>query len=649
MKVISFDKTELSNLSFSNSKEFLETNTLGACSSATIVNLNTRRYHGLLSVRQPKLGPDNYVLLSYLEETVVFHEEVYQLGTHQYPGVIEPKGYLKLLEFSLAKIPTWRYEFGGGVLKKELLLASKSNQVLMRYTLEKGAEIKLSLDPFGAFRRSHDLGKERCFEAGVNLLKFGVQFKMDEHLEALNIQMSQANLFKEEPFWFYNNQYLVEKERGYEFEEDLYRPGSFHLDLQEGQSIVVSAATEPVEPELLEKQFTQELATKPILNSFDSILNRAAEQFIAKTKRGVEICAGFHWFGRWGRDTFIALPGLTLARGKIALCEQIIDTMLQDLKEGLFTNVGVGNTKEYNSVDASLWFFWTLCELAEYKKSQAELWEKYGSEMKQILRAYKNGTLYNIKMQEDGLLYAGQEGLALTWMDAKVEGKPVTQRRGKPVEINALWYNAIAFSLTLAKSCKEELFIQEWEPIKAVIEKSFVANFWNSERGYLADVVNHKTKDWSIRPNQLFAISVPYPILKGERAKKVLSKVQQELYTPYGLRTLSPADPNYKHRYHGSQIARDYCYHQGIIWPWLLGAYCEASFKLKGVSFLKEMQKINDNFAQEFNRNGLGSVSELYHDRNDPQGVGAIAQAWSVSELIRANKLLKNHLKKVKK
>lgn len=643
MQTIQFDKTSLKDLNFSLSREYLEANKVGAYSSSTIANCHTRRYHGLLAVRQPQLGTDNYVLLSNLDETVSIGGESHVLATHQYPGVVEPKGFQNIESFSLLKIPKWTFKIGEVTFQKQLILASDKNQLLIKYSLIKGSEISLRLDPMTAFRRIHDLGYKREITSSVKGVDGGIQMKMDESYDALNLQFSKQTKYIEEPLWFYNNQYLVEKDRGYGFEEDLYRVGYFETILKQGESIVFSASTAVEDAVGLTDLFDTQLSAKINLTTADAVLNRAAEQFISKTKRGTEVCAGFHWFGRWGRDTFIALPGLTIARGEVELCMDIIDTMLEDIEGGLLTNIGVGDVKEYNSVDAALWFFWTLCELAKATGDRAVVWRRYGTKMKEILSAYREGTMYNIHMGEDGLIICGAEGVALTWMDAKVGGEPVTPRRGKPVEINALWYNAIAFSLDCAEECEDKKFVKDWILVKKLIESSFVNQFWDEEKGYLADVVSSKGKDWSIRPNQVFSISLPYSLIKGVKAKQVLEKVQEHLYTRFGMRTLSPLDKAYIAVYFGDQKSRDHAYHQGIIWPWLIGSYSEACLKIKGKGFLKEIQKINDIFVLEFSKGGLASISELYHNNSHFEAVGTISQAWSVSELIRLNKLAKDY------
>ena len=642
MSAISFGQVDSQKIDFSLQKEYLEANKTGAYSSSSIINCNTRKYHGLLIVRQPKLDTHSYVLLNNLDETITFHDQTYQLGVHQYPGTIEPKGYIHLEKFSLEKIPTWIYEVGGVVLKKELLLCENENRVLFRYSLLKGkAEIALRLDPFVSFRKIHQLNKYNTFvNSWMTEEEHGISYQMYSGFDSLFMQSSKSNNFTAQTDWFFNNEYHRELDRGYDFKEDLLRIGHFDLNLKPGEEIVFSAGTSEVDPDTLEQLFKKELNAKKALNSFEDYLEKSAEQFISETDKFGEITAGFHWFGRWGRDTFIALPGLTLSTNKPKTAKKIIDTMLGDLKHGLLTNIGVGDAAQYNSADASLWFFWSLQEYAIHTKSQYKIWEEYGDKMKHILNNYQKGTLYNIKMLENGLLNSGENGVALTWMDAMVDGNPVTQRPGLTVDLNALWYNAICFAIETAKLANDTEFLSKWNDIPAKIKIAFEKTFWDENKGYLADYVHNGEADWSLRPNQIFSISLPYSLIDGNIAVSVLEKVKQNLLTPRGLRTLSPDDEKYQFLYRGNQKERDNMYHQGIVWPWLLGHFSDAYLKTFPVEGKKFVQTIYDNFESSITEYGLGSVAEIY-DANPPfKAVGTISQAWSVSELLRIKKRL---------
>ena len=307
------------------------------------------------------------------------------------------------------------------------------------------------------------------------------------------------------------------------------------------------------------------------LNNFDNCLTNAANQFFITKRKQTEVMAGWHWFGSWGRDTFIALPGLTLVQSNtegIKTFKFVLDTMVKKMNQGLFPNVGTDQNAAFNSVDAPLWFFWSLQQYAKPTGKLKTIWNEYGEKMTSILNHFKKGdTLHNIHMQDNGLLYAGNPDVALTWMDAMVDGKPVTPRTGLAVEINALWYNAIKFALKAASEAGDDIFKMQWAKYPAYIEQSFRKTFWEEHRGYLADCVNGDYTDWSLRPNQLIALSLPFTLVDDEITKSVLAITERELLTPLGLRTLSPNDPNYRGSYYGDQRNRDLAYHNGTVWP----------------------------------------------------------------------------------
>jgi len=328
----------------------------------------------------------------------------------------------------------------------------------------------------------------------------------------------------------------------------------------------------------------------------------------------------------------------------IKTCKAVIDTLATEMKEGLFPNVGHSTSTAFNSVDAPLWFFWTIQQYTEKTGDRQQSWTDYGKKMKAILSAYQAGHLpYSIKMHDNGLVYAGEHGVALTWMDAVVGGKPVTPREGYPVEINALWYNAICFTLSLAKEFKDTKFVKEWEKIPDLIIKNYSELFWIPELGYLADYVHDNTQNKDVRPNQIFAAALPYSPLTDDQKASMLKVVEKELLTPKGIRTLSPQDPKYAGRYEGSQVDRDSAYHQGTAWPWLLGFFVEANLKLYGKAYLSTAKKLADNFKEDMTIYGLCSVAEVY-DGDPPQRPGgAISQAWSVSAILRIQKLIEQY------
>jgi predicted glycogen debranching enzyme len=377
-------------------------------------------------------------------------------------------------------------------------------------------------------------------------------------------------------------------------------------------------------------------------------LINSAQQFICKTGKKTEIIAGFPWFGRWGRDTFISLPGLTLAIGDVKTCKAVLDTMSAELKGSLFPNIGHGSQASLNSVDAPLWYFWAIQQYNAVVKNDEAIWKDYGKKMIKILTGYRDGTSYNIKMHDNGLIYSGEPGKALTWMDAVVYGKPVTPRIGYNVEINALWYNAICFTLEMAQKAGDKKFVSEWNNLPPLIINTFYDTFWNEKRGYLADYVNGDFKDWSVRPNQVFVTSLKYSPVSDDIKKSVLDVIKGELLTPKGLRTLSPKNPLYIGIYAGDQESRDSAYHQGTVWPWLLGHYAEGYLHIHKKSGLAHIEKLYYGFEEDMTMHGIGSISEVY-DGNPPHSPGGtISQAWSVAELLRISKLIDKY-KKLKK
>lgn len=640
MGAIKFGKELLQDFNISSKKEFIETNNIGMYASTSLCGVNTRKYHGLLVARQPQLGNHNYVLVNGLQEAVTIDNTKRELGVNQYDSVIHPKGYLYLESFELEKIPTWIYKIENVIIKKELLCVRDTNQTLIKYSLIKGDKVDFEIRPFSSFRKIHKLRDSQKGKVSVDKLTNGIAYRLDESFDKVYIQTSLNNSFSNNGDWFYNAQYLVELDRGYDFKEDLFTPGTINLKLKKGSEIIVSLSTEEAKTEYLKELFTSELNSKIKLNTLDDYLERSAQQFISKSNNGIEVCAGYHWFGRWGRDTFLSLPGLTIARNQPEVCKKVLKTMLKDLKKGLLANNGAGEGSLYNSSDASLWFFWALQEYVDATGSHEETWADFKVEINHILQNYKKGTLYNIHMDESGLLYGGQEDVALTWMDAVVDGLPVTRRAGFTVELNALWYHAISFSLEMAKSSNDTAFIKDWGQLPNKIKPAFKAMFWDDKKGYLADSCEFYSKDWSFRPNQVFATSLKYAVCDKNMSESILSKVKEKLLTPRGLRTLSQDDPKYIGKYEGDQRTRDRSYHQGIVWPWLLGHFVSGYLSVFGYSALPLIRNIYKSFEEVLTEYGVGSIAEIYNSEAPFTAKGTISQAWSVSELIRIKTLI---------
>lgn len=649
MSYIKFDKNKLINLEYSLKRELLRSNRAGAYSSRTIIGCNTRKYHGLLIVPQPGLDHENHVLLSNLDEVIVQNNAEFNLGIHKYPGgIYSPGGHKYIRDFSTEPIPSLVYRVGGVVLRKELIFAENHDRMLIRYTLEDAhSPTKLRFRPFLAFRNMHKLSKANFYiNDKYRKAPNGIRMRLYDGYTPIFMQFSKKVEYTHVPDWYHNIEYQEEMERGYDYKEDLFVPGFFEVDIKKGESIIFCAGTSEVNPASIKRSFTSEVKKRTPRNNFENCLRNSAQQFIIRRDNKTWVVAGFPWFGRWGRDTFIALPGLTLSNDDPATCKAVIDSMLADLKGPLFPNIGVGDDSAYNSVDAPLWFFWALQQYAAYTGEHSSIWKAYGRKMKMILDGYRKGTEFNIGMLENGLIRAGAPGHALTWMDAVVDGKPVTPRIGLPVEINALWYNAIMFSLELARHAEDNKFVKSWEPVAEMIPQAFKSSFWSEAKGYLADYVDGEYTDWSVRPNQVIAASLPYRPIDESICLSLISTVQKVLLTTRGLRTLSPQDPNYQGIYYGDQATRDHAYHQGTVWPWLFGHFAEAYLRIHGKSGVDYIETLYNGFEPVMTEAGIGSVSEVYD--GDPPHLpgGTISQAWSVSELLRVYKLLQEYRNK---
>ena len=643
MSYINFDKNQLVNLEYSLSREMIRSNRAGSYASTTIINCNTRKYHGLLITPQPGIDNENHVLLSSLDETVIQQEAEFNLGIHKYRGgTYHPKGHKYIRDFTVDEVPALQYKVGGVILSKELIFITREDRILIRYTLlDAHSPTRLRLRPFLAFRNVHNLSKANIYaDRKYDGVQGGIRIRMYQGYSDLYMQLSKENDYIHAPDWYYHIEYQEELDRGYDYVEDLFVPGFFEVEIGKGESICFSAGTSPIAPSSMKRAYTLELKKRIPRDTFENCLINAAEQFVVRRGNRTEIIAGFPWFGRWGRDTFIALPGLTLVTGDHKTCKAVIDTMVSELDGPLFPNIGSGGQSAYNSVDAPLWFFWTLQQYAKAIGNPEKVWKDYGKKMKAILEGYRQGTGFNIHMEPDGLIYAGIPGKALTWMDAVVFGKPVTPRIGKPVEINALWYNAIMFSLELAAISGDIAFVKAWKELADTIPASFQTAFWHEEKGILADFVDGEYKDWSVRPNMVFATSLPYSPVPEESRKRILSKIKQELLTPRGLRTLSPVSAAYKGTYWGNQAERDQAYHQGTVWPWLFGHFAEGYLKIHGKSGLSFIRGYYQGFQQTLTEYGVGTISEIFDGDPPHTPRGAISQAWSVAELLRVHKLI---------
>ena len=646
MSYLKFDKNQLVNLEYSLKKEILRSNRAGSYSNSTIVGCNTRKYHGLLVCPIEEIDGEKHVLLSNLDLTVIQHDAEFNLGIHKYPGeVYHPAGHKYIRDFEVEKVALTRYRVGGVIITRESVLVGKEEQIILKYTLEDAhSPTTLRFRPFLAFRNIHTLSKANMYvNSRVDNVPNGIKTRMYNGYPALYIQFSKKADFIAAPDWYLNVEYSEEQARGYDYTEDLFVPGCFEVPIKKGESIYVTASLKENVPSALAKKYAKELSERESRNDFKSCLVNAARQFVVKKDKKTEITAGFPWFGTWGRDTFISLPGLTLTFGDEKTFRAVVDTMIDRMKGGLFPNMGNESSPAFNSVDAPLWFFWSLQQYAKCCGSITEVWDKYSKPMKAILDAYRKGISFNIKMHENGLIWAGEQGHALTWMDAVVFGKPVTARMGYDVEICALWYNAIQFCLEMARHAKDSKFISTYKHIPGLIEKSFIETFWDEDKGCLADYVDGDFKDWSVRPNQIIAAALDYSPISAEIKQKVIESVKNELLTPYGLRTLSPNDPHFEPVYEGDQPTRDRAYHNGTVWPWLLQPFCTAYLKIYKKAGLPLLKQIYEGFEPIMNEYGVGTIGEIFDGNPPHQPRGAISQAWSVAALLYIGKLIEDY------
>lgn len=633
------------------SLEWLETNGIGGYASSTVINCHTRKYHGLL-VAKLQDPPGKFVLLSKLEDSILIDMEEFPLSSHKYPGTIYPEGCQNLFEFNADEVPAFNYCFAKTAIKKEIMLIQKENTVLIKYSgIKKGVKVKLRIKPLLAFRDFHSLSRENSsLQTKTSPCKKGFFISPYHGMPDIFIQSNRIFKFKHFPRWYINFEYIEEKSRGFDFHEDLFMPGIIEVDLKWGEDVILSASTREQEENITEK-WDREISRRYAINNklkgsfFQKTLQRVAEQFIVEDQHGNKsVIAGYPWFLEWGRDAMIALPGLTLYSGRERDCLEVLKTFAKHEKEGIVPNF-IGDTHEknaYNSADAGLWFAWAIQKYLEKTKDNKSVYMFLWPTLKRIFRYYRKGTLFNVQMRDNGLLRVGGKNMQVTWMDATAYGMPVTPRDGCPVEINALWYNLVCFINEMGILFQDKV-TDETEALKDKIKHSFNECFWITESKYLGDVYKENGNlTGTLRPNQIFALSLPYSPLSGEKSRSVLKIIEEELLTPRGLRTLSPKDGKYRRKYEGDPDERDSAYHNGTVWPWLMGHYGEAVLKIaldKKMEVLK-LEKFLHQFESHFFEGGVFTVSEIFDADSPHLHRGCISQAWSVAELLRLSYLI---------
>jgi predicted glycogen debranching enzyme len=651
MLPIELDRSVCGNQSEASSREWLETNGIGGFACSTIIGLNTRRYHALLTAAtKPPVG--RVVLLSKVEETLVLGDQRFELGANRYQGdVIHPRGFEYLDSFRLDPFPVFRYRCGDDVqVEKTVLLVQGENTVVVQYELLgdlHGRACSLEIRPLIAFRDYHGTTHaNNAIRRDVDVQPGMAKITPYPDLPSLHFAHN-AHSIDTSGFWFYNFEYERERERGLDFLEDLFSPFMLRFDFAENSaaSIIASTLRHATEeaPQLRDQEVQRRAyiaKASPVEDRFATVLACAADQFIVARGDQKSVIAGYPWFGDWGRDTMISLPGLTLVTGRFEDARNILRAFARSIDRGMLPNrfPDSGETPEYNTVDATLWMFHAVHELVRYTGDYDFVRSELYQPLAGIISWHERGTRYGIHLDSDGLINAGQPGIALTWMDARVGDWVVTPRQGKPVEIQALWHNALRVMAHLASVFGDGADYARYTALADRARERFVQVFWNDATGCLYDVVNPDgAADASIRPNQIFAVSLPYPLLTGEQALRVVDVLEWELLTPYGLRTLSPRDPNYRGRYDGDPRSRDGAYHQGTVWPWLLGPFLTSYVKVHGHT--PESRGRADRFLDPLRAHlreaGLGQISEVFDGDAPHRPGGCFAQAWSVAEVLR--------------
>lgn len=645
MGYLRFEKALMTNLEESLSRELLRTNRSGAYSCSTIVDCNTRKYHGLLVVPVPELDDDNHVLLSSLDATVIQHGAEFNLGLHKYNGDnYNPKGHKYIREFDCDKVPTTLYRVGGVLLKKEVVFQHYEDRILIRYTLvDAHSDTKLRFKPFLAFRSVRQFTHENSVASrDYSNVENGISTCMYAGYPDLYMQFSKDNKFVFQPDWYHNVEYPKEQERGYASNEDLYVPGYFEMDIKKGESIVFAASTSASNTSELKDLFDKEVNERSPRDNFFHCLVNAAHQFHNRASNDDRyILAGYPWFKCRARDTFIALPGLTLSIEEQDYFELVMKTAERGLREFMEGKPLSVKIYEMDQPDVLLWAVWAIQQYDKHVGSE-KCFQMYGALLKDIVYYIIDGKHPNLILKENGLLYSDGRDKAITWMNSTANGKPVVPRTGYIVEFNALWYNALCFCASIATTGGNLEAASRLEKMADLCMHSFVDTFLN-EYGYLFDYVDGSNVDWSVRPNMIFAVALEYSPLNRAQKKSVLDMCTRELLTPKGLRSLSPKSGGYNPMYVGPQTQRDYAYHQGTAWPWLGGFYMEACLRLYKRTRLSFIERQMVGYEDEMVRHCIGTIPELF-DGNPPfNGRGAISFAINVAEILRTLEFLEKY------
>ena len=647
MCYLRFDKTQMTNLQDSLFKELLITNRSGAYCSTTLVGCNIRKYHGLLVVPVPEIDDENHVLLSSLDETVIQHGAEFNLGLHKYQGEnYSPKGHKYIVSFEWEKVPTWVYRIGGVLLKKEIAYDTTTFRLYIRYTLlDAHSSTTLRLKPFLAFRSVRQWTHENgAANTGFEAVENGIRMCLYQGYPDLYMQLNHKAEWHHQPDWYRGLDYPKERERGYDSSEDLMVPGYFEMPIKKGESIIFTASLASVAPRQMGKLMDAEIAALDSRDSFYHCLVNAAHQFKVQKDGENYLLAGYPWFKCRARDMFIAMPGITLSIGEVEMYEKYMETAAKAIRSYINKEPLPVAIYEMEQPDTLLWAIWCIQQYGKYVSRQ-KCNELYGDLLREMIKFIRDGKHSNLFLHDNGLLYSNGRDRAVTWMNAQSNGRPITPRSGYIVEFNALWYNALKFyEQILSENGGEEnkALAAQFAAEAEKTARSFKEVFLN-EYGYLLDYVDGQMMDWSVRPNQLFAIALDFSPLDMKERKSVLDICTKELVTPKGIRSLSPKSGGYNPMYIGRQEQRDFAYHQGTAWPWLTGFYLEAYlrvYRMSGVNYI-ERQLIG--FEEELFYHCVGTIPELFDGNPRFSGRGAISFAMNVSGILRAIRLLEKY------
>ncbi|MDR0686934.1 MAG: amylo-alpha-1,6-glucosidase [Dysgonamonadaceae bacterium] len=642
MKYLRFDKTQLNNLEESLGMEILLTNPKGAYHSTTLIDCNTRKYHGLLVMPIPALDDDNHVIISSLDETVIQHGAEFNLAVHRYDNHnFSPNGHKYIREYNVEAVPRTLYRVGGVILAKEKIFARSENRIIIKYTLlDAHSPTILRFKPVMVFRNVNNLTQENeNANKNYSEIENGIKTRMYGGYPELFMQFSEPVRFMFHPVWYKNTEYHKEAERGYPYREDLYVPGYFELNIEKGKPVYFSGADAEIAPSTIAETYNKEAEIVIPRTDFFNCLKNAAEQFYYSPK-GIEyyIIAGYPWFKVYARDLFIALPGLTLATDSVSLFENIAETAIKALRKFMKTGEPDKIIKNIEQPDTILWAVWALQQYDE-ASSNGKCEKKYGNFVQTAIDYVMENRHPNLKMDDSGLLYSYGQNQAITWMNSTRDQRPAVPRTGYIVEFNALWYNALKFAAKLSNPKTTKKRIETLETLTEKTAVSFKEKFIN-EHGYLFDYIDGQHPNWHVRPNMLFAVALKYSPLDLNQQRNVLNIVTRELLTPKGIRSLSPKSEGYQPYCTGPQQQRDISSHHGAAYPWLLGFYLEGYIKLYGKRGIPFVERMLIGLEDEMHLHCIGTLSELF-DGNPPfRSRGATSSAINVASILRILKML---------